>query len=126
MSNLGWYQRIHGQQQHTNITMHAAKMIVIRGGRIKDPSVFKKCNPPCEPDLYFDYDDHGKKFQGVLEVETNATKESIARKQRQYEEQVRGVILHVLDCKKGFDRHGGEVFDSIRVMERWLDEELPI
>ena len=126
MSNLGWYQRIHGQQQHTNFSMHAAKMLVIRGAKIKDGSIFKSLNPPCEPDIYFEYEEGGRKYQYVLEVETNATKESVLRKQRQYEEQVRGITLYVLDLQKGFAKYGKEVFDSIRVMEQWLDEELPI
>ena len=126
MSVLGWYHSIHGQRQHNNITLHAENHIVLHGGVVKDGSVFKKLNPPCEPDIYFHYYDHGKKYECVLEVETNATKESVARKQRQYEEQVRGIILYVLDCKKGFDRHGGAIFDSIRAMEAWLDEELPL
>ena len=126
MSPLGWYHRIHGQRDHENITLHAEKLIVHKGGRIKDGSVFKSLNPPCEPDIYFDYDDHGKKYQGVAEVETNATKETVARKQRQYEEQVRGIILYILDTKKGFEKYGPSVFDSIHVMETWLEEELPL
>jgi hypothetical protein len=86
--------------------------------------VFKNRIPSCEPDLYYGYKDNGKFYLGVIEVETNPTKESVERKQRQYTDTLRGVILTVLSVNEFWKYSEGKA--DWNLLDKWLEQEIPI
>lgn len=125
MSELGWYHRIHGQKQHDIFRFFIEKYVVLNmGGKVKDPVVFKKRNPPCEPDVYFEYPDHGVIRTGVIEVESTPTKESNLRKQRQYEETIKGINLWVFDLTQFWKFAEGKA--DWNLAEKWIKEQMPV
>lgn len=124
MAQMGFYHHVHGKRTHNLFLMHAENHVVVKGGYVKDPSVFKKRVPPCEPDLYFGYKDHGKTYLGVIEIETNPTRESVERKQRQYTDTLRGVILTVLSVNEFWKYSEGKA--DWNLLDKWLEQEIPI
>lgn len=124
MGRMEFYHRIHGKRTHNIFLMHAANHIIIKGGWIKDGSVFKQRVPPCEPDLYYGYKDNGRFYLGVIEVESNPTKESVERKQRQYTDTLRGVILTVLSVNDFWKYSEGKA--DWNLLDKWLEQEIPI
>ena len=124
MNRLTFYHHVHGKRTHNVFIMHAANHIVVHGGKIKDPHVFSSRIPPCMPDLYYEYQDNGRIYTGVIEVESNPTKESVERKQRQYSETLRGVILTVLSVNDFWKYSGGKA--DWNLLDKWLDQEIPI
>ncbi len=124
MNKLTFYHHVHGKRTHNIFIMHAENHIVIHGGTIKEPYVFRNRVPPCMPDLYYEYKSKGKIYTGVIEVESNPTKESIERKQRQYTETLRGVILTVLSVNNFWKYSHGKA--DWNLLDKWLEQEIPI
>lgn len=121
---LSFYHHVHGHKTHNTFLLHAKNVIVVHGGEIKDPSVFNKRVPPCQPDIYYQKISHGRVYLGVIEVESNPTKESIERKQRQYTDTLRGVILTVLSVNDFWKYSGGKA--DWNLLDKWLEQEIPI
>lgn len=124
MSNLTFYHRVHGHKTHNIFIMHAKNHIVVHGGTIKEPYVFRNRVPSCEPDIYYGYTSKGRFYTGVIEVESNPTRESIERKQRQYSETLRGVILTVLSVNEFWKYSKGKA--DWNLLDNWLEQEIPI
>lgn len=124
MGRMDFYHHIHGKRTHNIFLMHAENHIVIKGGWIKDSSVFKNRIPPCMPDIFYGHKDHGKFYTGVIEVETNPTKESVALKQRQYTDTLRGVILTVLSVNEFWKFSEGKA--DWNLLDKYLEQEIPI
>jgi len=142
MAEKEFYMRLHGDMLH-NVVIFLTKCILLeKGAKLYDERQFKKkyiC--PCEPDVYAEY--NAKMIVGntrrtekkllVVEVETFATKESIAKKYLQYKEATAGLDLVILDLRKYMNAndtdHYADPFagtqDWMRLKD-WIEAELPI
>lgn len=126
MTEQGFWHRVHGHRTHNVILLLLEDYVVVRGGKIKDGSVFKKCVPPCEPDLYCEYKDpeNGKTYLRVFEIESDPTKESVLRKQAQYQEMRAGILLTVLDVNAFWKFSEGKA--DWNLLRKWFEQEVPI
>jgi len=124
MTEQGFWHRIHGHRTHNIVLLFLENYVILHGGKKKDGSVFKGCVPPCEPDLYCEFTEHGKTYLRVFEVESNPTKESVLRKQAQYQEKRAGILLTVLDMNAFWKFSEGKA--DWNLLEKWFDQEVPI
>lgn len=107
---------LHGGRTHAVIIMLTKYYLAEKGADVKDESVFgMKHNAPCIPDVWAVYDERipmgGGRYRTqtanlIVEVESSPTKESIAKKNLQYQATLAGVNLIILD------------------LETWTSEEL--
>lgn len=149
MAEKGFYYNIHGDSLHNQVRFLAICEIVEADGVIKDTKVFKKkCNFPCEPDIFFEietkYKDGPRTIKNkalyVVEIETKATNQSRKLKYDQYRGSLAGLTdLIVIDLDKEFwnwaaqlltksdeDKKGWNPYDSIALLRGFIKERLPI
>jgi hypothetical protein len=132
MSPKSFIVHIHGGLTHTVMVALLKTYCAHKGAVVKDEAVFgMKHNAPCTPDVWAVYDERipmgGGRYRTqtanlIVEVETQATKESIARKRLQYEATLAGCNLIVLDlntCTVGQLTNWKDAFD-------WFEGCLPI
>jgi len=117
MTNKGFYHNIHGDALHNLMIFEVKCYILKHGGVIKDTKVFKDRACKCEPDIFFEIETRGVRGNKrskieeiyVIEIETNATTESIKRKYEQYKESYRGLTdLLVLDMNKDYKKFAAD------------------
>jgi hypothetical protein len=121
--------RWHGDLLHEVGIFLAIRVCHLRGYRILDSEAFaKKEICPAIPDVFasteYHYtDNYGRKTQGrknlIIEIETDASKQSVLKKWRQYVESSTGLELIVLDLN--------EVTDPFNLSRLWkyVNERIP-
>lgn len=139
MAEKEFYMRLHGDMLH-NVVIFLTKCILLeKGAKLYDERQFKKKYiSPCEPDVYCEYE--AKMIKGntrrtekkllVVEVETYATKESVAKKYQQYKEATAGVDLVILDLRKFMNANDKDNpffgTQDWMLLKDWIEAELPI
>lgn len=124
MSVKSFYHQMHGDRLHDLVRYLVEYYIVSKGGRLMDRETFKKKHYlPCEPDVIFQFLEKGTKYIYVVEVETNPTKESVAKKSAQYMDSTAGITdLVVLDLSKMKDH---EQVNWL-LIDKFIKERMPL
>lgn len=132
MSPKSFPIHIHGGLTHTVVIALCKIYLASKGATVKDEGVFgMKHNAPCVPDVWAVYDERipmgGGRYRSqtsslIVEVETDPTKESIAKKNLQYQATLAGVNLVVLDLGEWSDAG----LSNWREIMTWLEERMPI
>ena len=138
MSEKEFVMRLHGDFAHRLAIYILKDILAYKGVKFRDERQFKNLyHSPCEPDLYFECEDiwHDgnkkvkRKVLRVIEVETNPTKESVAKKQQQYTEALAGVQLTVIDISKALVDDDWEDYSLESILQEYrakLELELPV
>ena len=132
MSPKSFMVHIHGGLTHTVVIALTKIYLASKGAIVKDESVFgMKHNAPCVPDVWALYDERipmgGGRYRTqtsnlIVEVESSPTKESIAKKNLQYQATLAGVNLIILDLE---DCPPETLRDWTKALD-WIAERLPI
>ena len=131
-SDKSFIVHLHGGLQHTVFIALVKIYLALKGAKVKDEAIFgMKHNAPCVPDVWAVYEERipleGNRYRKqttnlIVEIETNATTESVRKKQLQYEQTLAGVSLYVLDL----NRCPIEALSDWKKAMDWIAEELPI
>lgn len=123
---------LHGGRTHAIVIMLTKYYLAEKGAKVKDESVFgMKHNAPSIPDVWAVYDERipmgGGRYRTqtanlIVEVESNPTKESIAKKNLQYQATLAGVNLIILDLAHWTE---AELTDWTRALDK-IGEAMPI
>jgi len=141
MTNKGFYHNIHGDALHNLMIFEVKCYILKHGGVIKDTKVFKDRACKCEPDIFFEIETRGVRGNKrskieeiyVIEIETNATTESIKRKYEQYKESYAGLTdLLVFDMNKEYKKFAAEegrgevvdIYNNVALLRAFIDARL--
>lgn len=98
LSAMGWYHRVHGGPLHDLVITRVEYYVVTHDGILKSIDGFKdKYRCPCEPDVFCAKMDRKRGLElCVVEVETDATKQSRETKWNQYKESTAGITHFVV------------------------------
>ena len=127
---LSFEHHIHGDDLHDLMRFLIKRKLKKKGATILDTRVFKDRRCPCEPDVYFQWDEvlregNTKRHvtrRGVIEVESNPSKESIALKNEQYTFSLAGVKLFIFDLTQ---LEAGKWRDW-KYLDEWIEKRLPL
>lgn len=132
MSPKSFIVHIHGGRTHTVFIALTKMLLAEKGAAVKDEAVFgMKYHAPCSPDVWAVYEETiplggGRKRKQdttlIVEVESSATKESIAKKHLQYKQTLAGANLIILDLD---DCPPDALHDWSKAVD-WIEERLPI
>lgn len=123
---------IHGGMTHTVVIALVKIYLASKGAEVKDEAVFgMKHNAPCVPDVWAVYDERipmgGGRYRTqtanlIVEVESNPTKESVAKKNLQYQATLAGVNLVILDLNTA----DAKTLEYWPLLMEWIGARMPI
>jgi len=126
----------HGEEPHRHLVGFIWQSMVMKGWKVMDPkdnAIFRQLRESCSPDIAARRDHKTRDERGrvtsreervIVEVEINPTKASIAKKEKQYLENLIGWRLIIMDARKINGWRKGWQQLKMQDVRIWVEEHL--